>query len=365
MSRKVLMIGSVPPPAHGQSIAFSVALEAAKKEFTVKVIKTSFRSNNPIGFFLKVIRYIVAVPWFIFVFRPNVVYFLCSRSLVGGMRDVYLLALLYFSDVRVLNHLHGSDFQTYLDSLPHLYQSLVKTLFRRVDKHAVLVDGMEKEFLTVTSIQNVQVIPNFYRLDKLEREISHSEIRNVDVLNVVYLSSIMPSKGIFHLIDAIKKVNNRNKKFRLLVAGGFLGDDCNGLSEVKEKFEFELNNNDFIEYQGIIGDKDKTALLKSSHIFSLPSYYRSEAVPLAILESMAVGCAVITTRYKYLPTFVKSGQNGELVNVKSVNDLAEKLQNLYDDREKLIRIMKNNQLQAKAMYSESVYKDNIIEFLRG
>ena len=88
---KVLTIGSSPPPIDGQSLAFKSAVKALKLSHDILEVQTSFRSNNFVHSVFLVFVYIFKVLKSKIVFRPDVIYFVCSRTLIGSIRDLLLL----------------------------------------------------------------------------------------------------------------------------------------------------------------------------------------------------------------------------------------------------------------------------------
>jgi glycosyltransferase involved in cell wall biosynthesis len=362
LSLKLLFIGTLPPPNHGQAIAFQAALESIKEDNSFKVIETTFRAESLLSSLFKILDYLFKVPFNLFFYRPDKIYFLCSRSLIGGMRDVYLLFFCLFSKAEVLNHLHGSDFEEYIQSLNPLYRKLVIALYRRVDKHAVLIEGMHEQFQSVASLESCCIINNFYQEPS---DVSHKmEMRKAsDRLNICYISSILPSKGVFELIEAVKKLHVNNVHLSLTIAGGFLGDSFLNSEKTKEKFFSLIKDCSFIHYAGVVDIDEKYELLASNHILALPSYYQSEAVPLCIIEAMRMGCCILTTHYKYLPKLVKNNVNGFLVEPKSIDDIVTRVTEVAHNQELLQVISKNNSDMALTLYSEEKYKKNIRKFL--
>ncbi|MBN4063828.1 glycosyltransferase family 4 protein [Cardiobacterium sp. AH-315-I02] len=360
--KKILLIGSLPPPNHGQSIAFLSASVALKTEGDCKIISSSFRASSVLGALYKFLTYYFQVPYYLFIYRPNKIYFLCSRTLVGGLRDLYLLLLCLFSKAEVLNHLHGSDFNGYLKSLSPLYKKIVIRLYKRVNRHAVLIDGMQEQLKSVAKIEDIFVIDNFYQ-ESAEISKYLALRKNVDELRVFYLSSIVTSKGIFELIEAVKIAVSNKVKIKLMIAGGFIGDSYLDEDKTEKKFFSSIKECPFIEYVGVVNSDSKYMLLAESDVLSLPSYYKSEAIPLCILEAMRMGCCILTSRYKYLPGLVKENVNGFLVEPESVNDIVSTLTYISANKANLKAISNENMKTAKKYYSESKYHENIRKFL--
>lgn len=361
---KVLFIGSKPPPNHGQSIAFASAMNAMNDDVNCKVINTSFRGGSFLDVVVKIVQYYISVPFQLFLYRPDKVYFLCSRSFVGGMRDVYLLALCRFSKCEVMNHLHGSDFDSYIKSLGKLYKKIVVYMYKRVDRHAVLIDGMQNELKLVADTKDVVVIDNFFQ-DSVEITKNINLRTFDDGLKILYLSSIVSSKGVFELIEAVKQSVLNNRSVKLVVAGGFIGDEYLDAVKTERKFMALIEKCDEIDYAGVVSTDEKYKLLANADVLALPSYYKSEAIPLCIIEAMRMGCCILATNYKYLPSLVKEDVNGFLVKPKSIKDIVSKLEALCIDKGIIKIISKHNIAEAMKKYCETTYQNKIRDFIRG
>ncbi len=75
---------------------------------------------------------------------------------------------------------------------------------------------------------------------------------------------------------------------------------------------------------------DKAALFREAEIFVLPTRYAVEAQPLVLLEAMASGCAIITTRAGEIPTILDD-DSAMFLPAVSTNALATALQTLVAD----------------------------------
>jgi len=75
---------------------------------------------------------------------------------------------------------------------------------------------------------------------------------------------------------------------------------------------------------GYISGKEKYELLASSDVFLFPSY--SEGMPNAVLEAMAIGLPIITTKVGGLNDFFENGKMGYVLDFKSVDSIVEKIE---------------------------------------
>lgn len=360
-AERVLMIGGMPPPFQGQPIAFAAAVQALDEIYTTKVIDFSRRKNG-VRFFLDLIFFLISVPLVLITFRPTKIYFLCSRSFLGGLRDIYLLLLFRMSSADVYNHLHGSDFAEYFSLQSNWLKKIIKFLYKRVKYHAVLINGMQEQLEAVSSPANIMVINNFFEdFSKLSHKPKIEGLR--DGLSICFLSSICQSKGVFDIIDAFKIFEQRQPEAKLQIAGAPIDDEFGDAKSYYEKLLKATSSNKSIEYLGELNKSEKYDLLIRSDIFCLPSSFRSEAVPLAIIEAMAAGCAIIVYDHKYLSMVVKDGVNGFVTAKNTPKNLAECLIQLASDSNLRRRISKFNMEHAKLKFSEAKYKAEIQKFV--
>ena len=110
----------------------------------------------------------------------------------------------------------------------------------------------------------------------------------------------------------------------------------------------------------------KLELLRKSSVLVLPSY--NEGLPMAILEGMACGKAIISTTVGAIPEVVKE-ENGILIEPGDVEKLSEALMRYCMDQETVEKIGKNNIALIHTKYSmdamhqklEKIYLDTMRE----
>ena len=93
-------------------------------------------------------------------------------------------------------------------------------------------------------------------------------------------------------------------------------------------------------HRTVSGLKKIDLYLKSS-IFVLPSYYKTEAFPISIIEAMSTGNAIITTKHNYLPKII-SKENGKLIKTKDSLSIYKAVVKLLNDKKKLKKIQNFN-----------------------
>jgi glycosyltransferase involved in cell wall biosynthesis len=83
-------------------------------------------------------------------------------------------------------------------------------------------------------------------------------------------------------------------------------------------------------------------------VFALPS--RREGHPIALLEAMAMGVAVVATRVGGVPELVKDGVHGLLVETEDSDRLAEALITLLTDAERRRVLAEVGMLMVREQY---------------
>jgi glycosyltransferase involved in cell wall biosynthesis len=94
---------------------------------------------------------------------------------------------------------------------------------------------------------------------------------------------------------------------------------------------------------------DVPALLAASDAFVLPSLF--EGTPLALLEAMAAGKAVVTSAIAGVDEVVSDGETGLLVRPGDPDALAEALRRVVGDAELRARLGAAARLRAEAEHS--------------
>jgi len=347
---KVLLFGPFSPPVTGQSMAFRKVVDNISEEQAVLIDTTKYNS----ALLSAMNAVILAMFKLLFDARIKTIYFTCSRTVLGSLRELPLLWIGGLRKKKIINHLHGADFAMFYNQSNGVFKFLIRWAYKNVHTSIVLTEAMSKEFEMFPSMKTT-VVSNFYpaQLDE------YQEVQGPPLV-ITYFSNLMKSKGILEFIKAAGIVSKSYPGTKFLIAGMFLGDHLANRQEIEQQVSQLLsgNINNSIEYIGGINPGDRLAFLSKSGIFVLPTYYPTEGVPLTILEAMRCGNAIVSTKHNYLPDILNES-NGILVEPSDVGQLAAGLKMLISDPQKLKTIQAYNMNQAIKEYSEVVYLADI------
>jgi len=106
-------------------------------------------------------------------------------------------------------------------------------------------------------------------------------------------------------------------QIELTIAGNFVND--------AEKDEFDRIASSeagakCIRYLGFVAGAEKDRALREADLFCFPTYYQNENQPVNLIEAMAFGLPIITTRWRSLPELLPSGNLG-LVDICSPDQI--------------------------------------------
>lgn len=107
---------------------------------------------------------------------------------------------------------------------------------------------------------------------------------------LLFLSRITPKKGLIMLLNAIHSMRKEFGDWVLVIAGT---DEFGHKAEVEELIE-QLNLQSLVRMIGPLFDQPKRDAFAAAELFVLPSH--SEGAPVVVLDSLAVGVPVITTK---------------------------------------------------------------------
>ncbi len=284
---KVLFFGPYPNPITGQSIAFREVYDNYLED-KILVDVTRFGDNK----FKNTIYCLFKTPLIFMTNKFDVIYFTCSRSKLGFIKDFILLAFCKIFNKKVVNHLHGNDFKHFYEESDKL-SSIIKWAYSGVHTSIVLLPKMKSQFDNFSKME-IEVVTNCYPKELDSYEIIWEKKKE----QLLYLSNLMESKGILYFLDAVSVILVNRPELIVKIAGVPMGDYISSSIEIEIKFNTKYSKikkefPDQIFYLGSVMGDAKLQLLHESSIFSLPTFYITEAFPISILEAMRCGTPVI------------------------------------------------------------------------
>lgn len=325
VGRRILVIGPLPPPSHGVAELTRILLESAvARRFDLLHLDTADRRGVAnIG------RLDAGNVWLaglhgmrllaLLTRRPiHMVYLPVSKNTLGFLRDSLFLLPTLARGTRVVVHFHGSGFDDFARSAPAAVRMLVRLLLSRTTMAIVVGEALKPMLRGMIAESRIAVVPNGVADPVGATPDGRAQNGRMRIL---FLGNLLPRKGYVELLHAVQVLLDEGRDVAVTFAGGVVdsGVHRHALSTIRY-------GEDRIRFVGPVGPDAKAALLRQTDVLALPS--DDEAQPLVILEAMAAGLPVVSTRQGAIPETVVDGTTGVLIDTRDAVALTRVLRDL-------------------------------------
>jgi glycosyltransferase involved in cell wall biosynthesis len=358
--KRIIFIGSLPPPYHGANISNEKILKSKIMDiFDLYHIDISdHRDLNNLGR-IDFINLYIGFKNFIYLFflllkvKPDIVLFNIAQNIAYLRDGMFILISRFFSKSKIVIYLRNSYFKHFYEKGNWFIKKFIDFTLPRVDTAIIL--GNSLKIILDKWIKNFKVVPNGTDFNP---DISVKNFKKNDKKLVVsYLGNLYEWKGVMDFLEAAKIVLYKQNNIKFKIAG-FWTDEY-----FKNKvFNFierdDLNSN--VELSRPVLGKEKEEFLLNTDIFVFPSW--SEGHPNVILEAMAAACPVISTKsVGAIPETVIDGETGILVKKKTPKEIADAIIYLMKNPNKRMEMAIAGRKRFEENYTMEKNIDNLIE----
>ena len=224
--------------------------------------------------------------------------------------------------------LHGSDVPGYQSGRFGLIYPALRLVVRRIWQRAAFVVAVSDELrslaLNTWPAGTIDVIPNGVDTERFKPD-SAQEAGAGPELQALVAAQWIERKGIHFLLEAIHGLDPQVKKrlvWHLCGSGPYEPQ----LRRLIHDYQLE----DRVHLHGLIARDNLTArLCKETDLFVLPSL--QEGLPLALLEALSAGTAVIATRVGGIPSALTDGKDALLCDPASPEQLRVAIERLVKE----------------------------------
>ena len=338
LSQKILTIG-VSKAAFGGMAAVLLSYEKHFEKF--RYIPTWRRGNIVLiawYFFQAIVRCFLLL---LFDWRIKIVHIHGSKKGSFYRKLVFIFMAKLFHK-KVVYHQHAGEFQDYYDQSAH--KKIIVNIINRCDKLVVLSQSWENFYLNIgVSKEKIDVLNNIVTPpDFVPARQSDGK------LHLLYLGEIKNAKGTYDLLNVLKTNKEIFKDKILLRVGGIVVDgDFNAIISEKDL-------SPFIQYEGWVSGSKKTECLEWADVFILPSYY--EGLPISILEAMSYSQPVIATNVGGIPEFLRSHENGILIEPGNLEQIKNAILYFVENPEKISEYGKKACKAVQPFFPDKVFE---------
>ena len=306
--------------------------------------------------------------------------FLCERLPEGGaihlslgltrfalLRDhVALICASLFARgrVRKVVALHGSVFTEWPTN------SLNAQLLRSVIRCAgcvTCVGSSHRQALINLGVPSgkIEIVPNACEYDGIEEsDVTEKQASSDQPLECLFLSSLTDTKGYPEYLEALEMIGSVDgAPIHAVLCGPIMMDAYRKRFETYDEAKVwieqkvaSINESDRVQAEWIPGARgsEKKALFEQAQIFVLPTQYPVEAQPLAVIEAMAHGCAIVTTDAGELLSTVND-ESAIILSAPTPDSVKQSITSLAEDEQLRLHLSQAALNQFKLKFNRERY----------
>ena len=351
---RVLAVLQLPPPKHGASHVGLIIQESKKinSRFDMDYIRISTRPVYNMGLVESLFNLVLLNLRVIckLLFKSyDLIYITPCASGIAFYKDFLITVWVrLLSSRKMVYHLHNKGLKNnkYVpDFLKRIFFKSVKVILL-----SPLLSYDVEEFINKNEIR---YLPN--GLGQL-REVAPHTKKHATKIQLLFLSNMISSKGIFVLLEACHLLKSENIDFECNFAGPWYQVKKEDFNAVVNEYNLEKN----VKYLGAAYGADKEKIFKSTDIFVFPTFYPDECFPLVLLEAMSYGLPCITTNVAAIPEIITDEKEGLIIPPRDPLSLVQAIKKLITDSTLRDSIGKNAYEKYKERYLQSIFEDNFI-----
>lgn len=278
-------------------------------------------------------------------FRPNVIHYTSSAS-YALFKDYIIATFCRYYKVRFIIHYR-------FGRIPEVFEhgGWEKKWLLKVSKrshHVIVIDNRSFVVLNAILGKKVSYIPNPVSKEVLKNAINNNNDTEREIGRVVFAGHVIKAKGVVELTEACTLIPSVKK---LVICGPYLPEIKHSLIDISKN----RDNGSWIEFKGEIKREEVIEELRKTYIFALPSY--TEGFPNAILEAMAMSCAIISTEVGAIPEMLDykfNNPSGIAVQVGDIDSLKNAIAKLVNNKSLAIELGKNGNKKLRDEYTLDV-----------
>lgn len=196
--------------------------------------------------------------------------------------------------------------------------------------------------------ERIHVLPSFVKMEDCGISVKSGRY-------VLYLGRLSREKGIDILIKAWHLMGINAPQLRIIGSG----PEEQALRQMASNYKLDnVEFKPFLEYEEVMEH------LKACAFVIVPSVCHDNA-PMAALEAMAMGKAIVASRVGGLPDQVQDGKTGLLVQAGDPESLANAMASLVRDPDRIAIMGKAARLSAQTHFSEKIHMEKLLKLFHG
>lgn len=259
---------------------------------------------------------------------------------------------------KVVITFHGIDMTTYLKTEGEQAYDL---LFQYGDIFLPISELWKRRLIELGC--NGNIIVHRMGIDCKKFSFTARKLRSKGVVEIVTVARLAEKKGVEYAIRAVAKLAKSKTNLNYTIVGD------GPLKESLQQLIKELNVDKIVTLVGWKQQQEVIEIINNSDIMLAPSVTTQdgdkEGIPVALMETMAMGLPIISTNHSGIPELIENGVTGFLVPERDVDALAEKLNYLVENPQVWEKMGRAGRAFVEDFYNIDKLNDKLVEIYAG
>ena len=330
---KVLVIGQVPPPLHGQALMTQRLINAPMKRIRIYHIRMAFsKSMSSVGrFSLGKVGHMLSITaqgiYCRVRYGINTLYYMpAGPDLVPVIRDIFILAVLRLFYRRTIFHFRAAGVSEFVAQQSLIVRKVAYWVYHRPELaiHLAAINPDDGGYFKAKK----KVVINNGLEDAATPYLPIQRSDADGATRILYIGLISESKGVMVFLEALVLLRAQGYHVQADIVGGFSGKD---FQQKVEHYCQEHQLNEIITFPGEKRAPEKWEYFLNNDMLCFPTFYEPESMGNVLIEAMMFEMPVVSTQWRGIPEVVDHGQTGWLAPIQDAPAIAEYLSLLIKD----------------------------------
>jgi glycosyltransferase involved in cell wall biosynthesis len=326
--RKLIVVGQVPPPYHGQSVMIQSMVDGLVPHLDLVLVPMQFsreveeNGDFSIGKVFHLLTLVLRV-WCLLIRYPGAMLYYppAPPKWSTVLRDWFFLALVRPFAGKTLFHFHAYGLGEFLEG--HGKRGILTWPFNGPDVALILGERCCKDAEVIRAKKTITV-PYGIDIEPVKRGAEPKS-----TLRILFVGLHIESKGIFDLLETAGRLRNGGIEFVMHTVGPWKN------RVIKDRFEQRrraLGLESCVLCFGELKGDALWAQYAAADIFFFPTFFEFETFGVVVLEAMAYGVPVVVSDWRGPGDIAIDGVTGYVCPVHDVEAYAGAIGRLAADK---------------------------------
>lgn len=274
---------------------------------------------------------------------PDIVHLNTSLEQKAFWRDAVYFMIAKICQKKVVYQVHGGDLPQQFFKNNRFFSAILRCVLSGSEAVVLLASVERDAYQQFACFKSLSIIANAIDLDAYRDQTKRPMAS--ELVHLGYIGRLAHNKGVFESIEAINLLHKSgDQQFTLTIAGS-------GPAELDLREQVKaLGLDNVVCFSGALFGQQKMAFWQQTDIFVFPTFHR-EGLPYTVLESLASGTPMVTTRVGGISDVIKDGVHGIFVEPHDAAGVAAAIKRMTDDRIATQRMAAKCVARAREFYS--------------